>query len=58
MSNIRNSRTTHPLKDERRQRAAERFSISKARCERGDATYQATKLQEAAALGIANPLYV
>ncbi len=54
MSNIRNSRTTHPRKQARRDRAAQRFGI---RSIRGNPEYVARKLVEAAALGIAQPTY-
>jgi len=52
--NIRNSRTTHPRKEARRDRAAQRFGI---RAIRGNPDYVARKLVEAAALGITNPTY-
>ncbi len=54
MNNIRNVRTTHPRKQARRDRAAQRFGI---RSIRGNPEYVARKLVEAAALGIANPTY-
>lgn len=57
MGNFYSGRTTHPRKAARRARAAERFSISKSRCERGDQGYQLAKMREAAALGIGNPVY-
>jgi len=54
MSNIRNSRTTHPRKQARRDRAAQRFGI---RSIRGNPDYVTRKLIEAKALGIAQTTY-
>lgn len=50
MPNIRNSRTTHPRKAIRRQRAAWRFSYVPEKM--GDASYMARKMTEAKALGV------
>ena len=50
MANIRNSRTTHPRKQARRDRAAERFSVNLNR--RHDKKYMADKTVEANSLGI------
>lgn len=50
MSNVRNSRTTHPKKQARRQRAADRFHIRPEM--RSNKTYMANKTTEALALGL------
>ena len=50
MFNARNSRTTHPRKESRRQRAADRFYFNSAR--RNDAKYMERKTTEALALGL------
>ncbi len=50
MSNIRNSRTTHPRKQARRQRAADRFHIDPMRA--GSKAYLKNKSTEAFALGV------
>jgi hypothetical protein len=50
MANARNSRTTHPRKKARRERAAARFTVTASRLD--DNAYRVRKLTEAAALGI------
>jgi hypothetical protein len=47
--NIRNARTTHPSKQRRRERAAERFSVNSKRAAT-DNGYRVRKLAEADAL--------
>jgi hypothetical protein len=53
--NIRNSRTTHPRKAARRQRASERFYIKADRADR-DVAYLQRKCVEATALGLPTPI--
>jgi hypothetical protein len=50
MSNVRNIRTTHPRKQERRHRAADRFHFASER--RSDKGYMERKTTEAIALGL------
>lgn len=50
MNNARNSRTTHPRKQARRDRAAMRFSVVESRLE--DKRYRVAKRAEAIALGM------
>lgn len=50
MSNARNSRTTHPRKQARRQRAADRFHFMAER--RSNKGYMERKTTEAIALGL------
>lgn len=54
MANARNTRTTHPRKAARRQRAAARFAIKRSR--QHDAGYMSRKQVEAIALGLRDPL--
>lgn len=50
MSNARNAKTTHPRKQARRDRAADRFTINKSRLK--DKAYMDSKTTEAIALGL------
>lgn len=56
-NNIRNSRTTHPRKSARRERASERFSILKVIASKDNA-YRVRKLVEAKSLGIESPVFI
>lgn len=50
--NIRNAKTIHPRKANRRSRAADRFSIDKERAALDNA-HRTRKMQEAKSLGVA-----
>lgn len=57
MGNIRNIKTTHPKKQARRQRAADRFTINASTYSKSKA-YAFSKETECRALGLSLALYL